>query len=177
MRVVIFSILLAFAACMASAQSDRIVSEGAARDYCDHATLHRIEGIWEFPEDDTRVLLRRQPDSRYRYQLIVLESPDCRMTPGESIANVNATADPNKFEIRFLGGNRLSHPVPCVGLFNDKDGAFYIESAKLSLKIRTGWFLPGFWKAVRFGLGNPAGKLPKGMVRIYPQSIREPLYF
>lgn len=51
MRIALFIMLLI--AAWQPALAGRICDEGRAREYCDSALLHRIEGIWEYPDDET----------------------------------------------------------------------------------------------------------------------------
>ena len=96
-HLIILTLLIAAHA--AAIRADSITDMGAARDWCDSTMTHRVEGIWEFPEDETRVLVRKQTASATRYVITVVESPDTRLVPGEEIGQMQASPDPTKFEM------------------------------------------------------------------------------
>lgn len=153
---------------------------GAARDWCDSAMLHRIEGIWEFTADETKVLVRRMPGRTTEYEIIVIESPDVRLHPGEAIGSIKASASASKFDMFLCTGRRNDlpgDPRHCLVTLDDKNGVMITESSKIKLSLSSRWFLPSFWRALRVSVKNPLDALPRGLVRIYPvENRREPDY-
>lgn len=145
-----------------------------AREWCDTTALHTVEGIWIYPDDNVTVLVRRLPDTdhiAYRaYDICVVETPDCSMTPGESIGILEATADAKAFRLRLFTKRKkgsLSGLLDCAAYLSD-DENLRVESPKFKFRLRTFSVLPKFWRMVRVSIDNPASRLPAGMVRIYP---------
>lgn len=157
-----------------------ICDEGQARIYCDTTTLHRIEGIWEFPDDQTRVLIRRRPADN-GYDMVVVASADCRLTPGEILGEVKATAEPGTYELaisRKKVGGVLTDPGKCRARLADNEASLTFKPRKLSLNIGSFYLLPRFWRMFRFKINDV--EIPKGMVRVYPvpygSRSMEPVY-
>lgn len=154
----------------------RVISDmGRAREYCDSAALDRIEGIWRFPADDTVVLIRRDLGRKSRgYELVVVSSPDCRLSPGDRIGEIEAGMDPSKMKLSLSRTKRdgiFSDPGRWAILFNDKEGTIRIEKRTLKLRLSNTIYrlLPQFWRLVSMvKTEDPQEKLPEGMVRIYP---------
>lgn len=160
--------------------SQKISDMGMALDYCQHASLRNVEGIWEYPDDYTRVLIKKSGRGVYDYDIIVISSPDCRLTPGDVIGSLKQQADPKVYEMnlyRRKTKNILSNPSKCVATLDLKKGALFVEAQKFKFSIGSLWFLPKFWRSVRIGFKNPSNEIKKGLVRIYPEPIgREKRY-
>lgn len=154
--------------------------EGEAREYCDTTALHRIEGIWEFPDDQTRVLIsRRQIDNAY--DIIVVDTPDCRMAPGDIIGNVKPSAQPGTYEMsisRMKVKGVFSDPGKCKARLADNESSLSFTTRKLSVNIGNLYLLPRFWRLFRFKIKDV--EIPQGMVRVYPvpygSKVKEPIY-
>lgn len=181
-RLLLLVALALLSAMTSFGQNDtRSVSDmGEAKEWCDAAMLHRIEGIWEFPADETKVLMRRIPGRTAEYEIIVLESPDVRMRPGDRIGTMKGSVSPVKFDMYLCTGRRNDLPVDprhCLATLDDKNGVIITEGPKFKLSLASRWFLPSFWRALRVSVKNPADDLPHGLVRIYPsENRREPDY-
>lgn len=167
---IIISIL--FGWCL-SAGAQVIADMGMARDWCDRSMLQAMEGIWEFPADETKVLVKQSPTSSRCYDIIVIESPDTRLIPGEMIGTLSESVVSSKFELD-LCRNRvkgiLSNPGRCMAQYLADEDALVISERKLKILLSPRWLLPSFWRSIRVNLKRPANELPKGMVRIYPTS-------
>lgn len=177
----LLSLVILLAAITAARASDRDICDmRAAREWCDGAMMHRVEGIWEFPEDETRVLIRRQTESGNSYAIIVIESPDTRLHPGDNIGELKVSPAPTKFEMslyRTLLKGILGSPGKCLAELDEKNDALLIDGRKIRFSVGSRWFLPSFWRAVKISIKNPLDALPKGMIRIYPvYSRRQPDY-
>lgn len=147
---------------------------GRAMEYCDRAPLEKIEGIWEFPEDNTRVLIRRADQKKRLYDLIIITSPDCRLKAGEKIGEIIPSIDNDKLRLSLFTSRRdgiLTDPSNCLALFNDKEGTIRVEKRKFKISLKFTRYLPKFWRLLSLlSSDNPTDKLPKGLVRIYPTS-------
>lgn len=157
-----------------------ICDMGMARDWCDNAMLDRVEGIWEFPEDQTRVLIRKSRASSGSYDIIVVESPDTRLVPGETIGSLRESVASTKFEM-LLCRNRvdglLADPGKCLAELAESDNSLLVRTRKLKFSLASRWFLPSFWRALRVSVKNPLDQLPRGLIRVYPLTIkRQPDY-
>lgn len=176
------SILTAIALIViAISMSARTIGDmGMARDWCDSTMLHKIEGIWEFPDDQTRVLIKRMAGSESSYEIIVVETPDTRLHAGDKIGSLTASPLPTKFDMelyRNKKGGIFGNPGRCLAEFNESADALIVTSRKFNISLASRWFLPSFWKAIRIRTTNPTDRLPKGMIRIYPSPVkRQPDY-
>lgn len=162
-----------------SGSEERICDIVAAREWCDANMLHRVEGIWEFPEDETTVLVRRNRQVPHRYDIIVVSSPDTRLKSGETAGYMHESADNSQFEMavyRSRTEGKLSEPAKCLAQLRDKDNTIVAKGRKLSFSLRSWSILPSFWKLVRMTYKDPLENLPRGMIRIYPASTRQPDY-
>ncbi|MBD5311926.1 MAG: hypothetical protein HDS13_07210 [Bacteroides sp.] len=146
----------------------------SAREWCDTTALHPIEGVWMYPEDNVTVLVRRLPDENrnaYRvYDISVVDTPDCSMTPGESIGSLESTADPKAFRLRLFTDRKkgsLSSLTDCAARLSDEEN-LRVEIPKVRFRLGSLSVLPKFWRMVRVRIDNPASRLPVGMIKIYP---------
>lgn len=159
---------------------NRISDLLAAEEWCCSAPLSNIEGIWEFPEDETMVLIKRKSDEKRVYELILLSSPDCRLHPGECIGYLYPTANSDKYKLKLYISRKygiLSDTRSCSAEYRQKDEAIYIQPRQLKISFRTLWFLPKFWRSLRIKLDDPASTLPKGLRKVYPLTVPEnPIY-
>ncbi|MDE7180208.1 MAG: hypothetical protein K2N88_03305 [Muribaculaceae bacterium] len=150
----------------------------AAREWCATTMLHRVEGLWEFPDDQTIVLIRRSPVA-HRYDIVVADTPDTRLHPGEIIGYVQESAAADKFEMnlcsRWLGkeGGQLTK---CMAQLVENDSAIVVKGRKIKFGLRGWWILPSFWKMINLSWKDPLENLPKGMIRVYPSTRRQPDY-
>lgn len=157
-----------------------VYDEGQAQTYCDTTTLHRIEGIWEFPDDQTRVLIRRQPVGN-SYDMVVVASADCRLNPGEILGSVRPSAEPGTYEMsisRKKVRGVFTDPGKCVAKLADNESSLTFKPRKISLNIGSFYLLPRFWRMFRFKINDV--DIPRGMVRVYPvpygSKSLEPIY-
>ncbi|MCM1368833.1 MAG: hypothetical protein NC204_00490 [Candidatus Amulumruptor caecigallinarius] len=164
----------------AQSQSAAICDMKSAREWCDAEMLHHIEGIWEYPDDHTRVLVRKTPESDTRYDIVVIDSPDCRLTPGDVIGYLQQSPLQNKYEMaiyRVKVNGIFAEPGKCAAEYNDREDAIVVKSRKVKISLASRWFLPAFWRALRLKHDDPTDKIPQGMVKIYPQRVhRQPDY-
>lgn len=150
---------------------DRVCDMGAAREYCNTHALSLIEGVWEFPEDATSVLIRHSEAGEYAYEMILISSPDCRLDPGERIGWIEETAEADKYRIRLYCDRReglLTDLRHCVGKLNDKEGTLCIDPRKIRVSLRNTRYLPQFWRMLNVKITDPQARLPIGLRRIFP---------
>lgn len=164
-----------------------IMDMGAAIDYCSSRALTGPEGIWEFPEDQTRVLITRRKESPYHYDIKVVSSPDCRLQPGEKIGEMEESAKPGKLRISLYASRRknlLTDMRHCAGDYQARTGRILIEPRSVKLSLRNSMrhalqpldILPKFWLLFSIKVNDPAAALPTGLIRLYPSSISSPRY-
>ncbi len=181
-RVTVICILAAFMVVWGcDVYADRKIRDmEGARDYCDREELDRVEGIWEFPEDETIVLIRKSAMKEGAYWLVVISSPDCRLKPGEILGKIEMSADADKYFLSLYSNRKagiLTDMKTCRADFNEKEGSIFIFPKKYKIGLRSLWLLPKFWRMIRIGVDNPADKIPRGLIRIYPgAATRNPVY-
>lgn len=180
MRLKVF---ILFLICSLSALATVPVDEGAARRWCDVSPLSRIEGIWEFPADGTRVLIHRSAGNTSVYAISILSTPDCRLTPGEEIGRLAESGEPNKMKLSLCRKREmgiLADPAHCMAKVSSDFSSIAIKARKFKIRLGSLWFLPKVWRAIRISVSDPAGELSDGLVKIYPRpsthSASDPVY-
>lgn len=151
----------------------------AAREWCDSTMMHRVEGIWEFPEDETTVLICRSEQIPHQYDIVVVATPDTRLKPGETIGYLKESPETDKFEMalcRMQEKGVFSELSKCLAQLRDNDNTIVAKGRKLKFSLRNRWLLPSFWKMISLTLKDPLENLPRGLIRIYPENSRQPDY-
>ena len=95
---VIISILLY--ACSIPACGQAVSDMGIAREWCDRTMTHRIEGIWEFPQDETRVLIRRSArtdNDNLHWHYTATDRKAFSAVPGSVLPNLMRKKTPSLF--------------------------------------------------------------------------------
>lgn len=170
----------------------------AAKDLCDELPLDPLEGIWIYPDDNVTVLVRKLPlpslSSADSYQLMVIESADCRLRAGDVIGKMVASPEMNKYTLSLFTTKKeevMGKSRDCLATLS-KDGESMILSREKSrfrirINLNPNSLLPYLWRSlVRFGItvgNNDTSRLPApGMIKIYPSydgngsSRRSPRY-
>lgn len=146
---------------------------GKATEYCDHAQLTGPEGIWEFPDDETTVLIKRSPRSESKFDIFVVDTPDCRLHPDEKLGELERSAESSKFMMHLFTRRKtglLTDSRSCMAELKENGDAFIMHPRKLRIAFRTMWFLPRFWRSLRFNIDNPSSTLPYGLIKRYPRN-------
>lgn len=149
----------------------QILTEDEARMWCDSGVLSDIEGIWDYPSDDTRVLVKSDPLRPGTFAVTVLDTPDCRLHPGDLIARLYPSADSRQYRLEQMTRRNLMsliHPKDCTATLSADGESLKVKSPRLKLKISPYTLLPRFWRMIRISEKNPADDLPVGMVKVYP---------
>ena len=186
-RLFIFAIMIFVSNIPMFAQKQKdndIYDMQSAQEYCDMRALMRPEGIWEFPEDATKVMIMAAPNLSRSYDIILISSPDCRLRPGDRIGKIEETIDPDKYLLSLYCDHRkgiLTDMRSCSAELDKDEGTLRITPRGVKLSVRTIRLLPSFWSLFGISFDNPQSKLPVGLIRIYPSntspSNRHPRYF
>lgn len=162
-------LLLTVAFCaVASAQ---ILTETEARAWCDTGVLAPVEGIWEYPSDDVRVVIKSDSSEPGTFAISILDTPDCRLQPGDVIGRLYPTADSRQYRLEQktrVDPFGLIHPKDCAASLSADGESLNVKSPKVKLKIMPYTLLPRFWRIIRVSEKNPADDLPVGLVKVYP---------
>lgn len=150
-------------------------NRGCAEEYLGNMPLLPVEGIWEYPADEVALMVVRDPHAKGRYGIYLLESVDCRLTPGMRLGWIEESAQSNKFRIGL--SSRLHKGLPAApneGLATlTEDGeSLLIEMPKLKVSLAPAAVLPVLWNKLRLfarvSSRNPLDRLPEGWVRKFP---------
>lgn len=147
------------------------ISDEEAKAWCDNNAIHQIEGIWEYPDDNTRVLIQADKNVPGSFSMTVLSSPDCRMATGDIIGRLYPSVDAKQFRLKHATGKdklNLSDSQDCVAILSSDGEAIRVKTSKIKFKINPSVLLPRFWRIVRFSIDNPTDDLPAGLVKLYP---------
>ncbi len=146
-------------------------SEEEARLWCDNNMLQDIEGIWEYPDDNTRVLIQADSKIPGAFSMTVISSPDCRIEPGDIIGRLYPSLDARQFRLEQWTKKidlSLVKPLGCTAILSSDGETIRIKSPKLKFKINPSTLLPKFWRLLKISVSNPADDLPAGLIKIYP---------
>lgn len=172
LRIILSIALSMLLAIPAAAQA--FLDPEAAREWCDQATLDRVEGIWEYPEDKVTVLIRKPQASGaelHDYEIVALDSPGYTVDPGTTIGWLERTTDPLKFKMHLYTcrkKGKLSKPKECAATLVNEDCGMTVTASRLSFTFNPLGLLPYFWKLVRVRQTDPTKSLPAGMLKVYP---------
>ena len=173
--VLIILILSAGGVTRAEVGVDEICDMGAARHWCDCNMLQEVEGIWKFPEDDTFVLVRRSALDDDRYDIVAVESPDVRLTPGENIGYLERSAVSRSFEMALYRNKEkgvFGELGKCLAEYRESEAAMVIKRREVKLSLNPRWILPSFWRMLKVSVKDPLESLPWGMIKVYPESVK-----
>lgn len=147
------------------------MDEEEARLWCDNNPLNPIEGIWEYPEDNTRVLISSDKDIPGAFSLTVISTPDCRISPGDVIGRLHPSVDARQFRMQQITHKdklQLGNLYDCTAILSSDGESIRVKTAKFKVKINATTLLPRFWRLVRISVDNPVDDLPAGLIKIYP---------
>ncbi len=146
-------------------------SENEARIWCDSNILDPVEGIWEYPEDNARVVIQSDPTSPGAYTITVLSTPDCRLNVGDVIGRLYPSVDSRQFRMeQWTRRDKLSFnkPEECQAILSNDGESLRVKSPKLKLKVNLNTLLPRFWRIVRVSYKDPVEDIPAGLLKVYP---------
>lgn len=164
-------LFLAWGIALALAMRAEGMPESEVRSWCDNNPLQPIEGIWEYPDDNTRVLIKADEVVSGAFSIIVISTPDCRLNPGDMIGRLLPSVDARQFRLEQCTRKdklALAFPHDCTAILSADGESIRVKTKKLKLKINPTTLLPRFWRMVRISIDNPVENLPAGMVKIYP---------
>lgn len=145
--------------------------------------LHRIEGIWQFPDNGAQVVIERfNPDKILDsnisyYRIIVLRAPVRSLLPGTTMGYICPSADKDAFTAklytRFDGGQKLSHASRFVLTLTD-DGHLSFERTGTKISLKPWRLLPYVW---RLGINVTKDEHHgiNGCIRLFPPPINGPI--
>lgn len=149
-----------------------------AMEMCDRLPMEPIEGLWSFPDDNVAVMICREnhDDGNHRmkkYVMTVVDTPDTRLTPGDTIGWLEASAAPRKFSMTLMtkrGPQTLMQPRRLLAELREDEQAIAALAEKWNVKLNLFAFLKGFWRVVKLQHDNPLKNLPAGLTRLYPKN-------
>lgn len=160
-----------------------------AQEICASRPLDALEGVWIYPDDNVTVMILRSDDTAYgafrNYDITVVASTDCLLSPGDRIGTLSAGADPRQYRLTLQtrrGAEGLAGQRECLATLDKGNDALFVKGKKLKWRLNPFTFLPRFWRIARVSVDNPLDRMQPGMLRIYPSydgngsSRREPRY-
>ena len=168
LRIILTSVLISLISAPTSAY---FPTEKEIRDWCDSEILQPVEGIWEYPEDGTRVLIKADPEYPGCFCISVIASPDCRLDRGDVIGRLHPSADTRQFRLEqwtHKDKSIFSKSEQCAATLSADGESLKVKSPKLKLKINLHTLLPRFWRIVKVSYDDPVDNLPAGLLKVYP---------
>lgn len=148
-----------------------ITPDAEARKWCDNNVLQPMEGIWEYPDDNTRVLIHADKTVPGAFSISVISTPDTRIAVGDIIGRLYPSIDPKQYRLQQWTRKEnltLVKPFDCTAILSSDGESIRIKSPKVKFKINPSSLLPKFWRLIRLSIDNPIDDLPAGMIKIYP---------
>lgn len=145
--------------------------EDFIRHWCDTEILNPLEGIWEYPDDGTRVCIQADTTSPGSFTITIISTPDCRLEYGDVIGRLHPTVDSKQFRLeQWTRKDNLlfSKAEQCAATLSSDGESLIVKSPKLKFKINIHTLMPKFWRIVRVSYEDPADKLPAGLLKVYP---------
>ncbi len=181
-RAVAASLLLVMtsaASVMAGPTADgmRFADRGQAEEMIVDLPLHPVEGIWEYPADEVALMVLRDTDRKGLFKIYYVEGTDCRLYPGQSVGEIEETAERSKFKISLC--SRISDGLPGhsqtgVATLSEQDDRLIIEMPRLKLKFSPSVIFPTLWNKLRLNMrihtSDPLDKLPEGWIKTFPSA-------
>lgn len=141
-----------------------------AMEFCDNADLQPVEGLWSYPEDDVTVLIFRNESSKGLYDIIVVESADCSLSPGMKLGELHASADPDKYTLKLFTKIKkgvLSAPCSALATYSEEKEALTVKKGSMRIRLNPNRLLPSFWRIVSVSFNSNVAA-PEGMIKVYP---------
>ncbi|MDE6247643.1 MAG: hypothetical protein K2M41_07365 [Muribaculaceae bacterium] len=150
-------------------------SLSAADKFLTSIAVDPLEGIWEYPADETSLLILKSRFQKGVYDIYLYESVDCRFSRGMKVGSATASADPSQFSLSLhskLRKDILTAPIPCAGKLSAEGDILYISAPKIKISVTPSLFLPTLWNTLRLSTRirteDPASKLPSGLRKVLP---------
>lgn len=151
------------------------------------APLHRIEGIWQFPDDGAIIAIERQSEDQQlkgalRYVMVLLHSPVRSVVPGTIMGTISPSAKKDHYSARIYtdsdGGSRLLKPKDFTFVIEDNCRLIFKQRNGLKWRIYPWRLFPYIYK---LGVRVTSQSTPpiEGCIKIYPYDSllpREPIY-
>ena len=106
-KTMLAAMTLACGAMAANARDQMIFDMESALVYCRETAMEGPEGIWEFAGDETQVLIKKETRGGKGYDIIVISTPDCRLSPGETIGNIQPSAKKGKYRMKLYVSRKM----------------------------------------------------------------------
>lgn len=147
----------------------------AAIEYCNSTPLAEVEGIWQFADNETSVLIARDEADPAKFVMRIIAADDARLLPGDIIGTMRITPDAGKFELTLRSGADFSkHDVKCFAALSSDANAITIRKPAVKFDFSPSMILSRFWRIMKVRFENPAADLPYGLIRIYPGEAATP---
>lgn len=142
-----------------------------AAEFCDKADLRPIEGIWSYPEDEVDVIIFRNEGKKGVYDIFVVQSSDCSLSPGVKLGEMHESSDANKYNMKLFTNIKkgvLSSPMTAVATRSANGDSFtFRKSSGFSLRLNPTRLLPWFWRIISVNIKSGEAA-PEGMIKVYP---------
>ncbi|MCH5319987.1 MAG: hypothetical protein J1E38_09825 [Paramuribaculum sp.] len=143
---------------------------------------HRIEGIWQFLADGSKIAIERNDESEgLEYRIVVIRSSNRLLRPGTLIGNLLPTGKNNIFQATVYSsdadGGKLRLPKTYTLTLGDEDSRLIFSKVKSRYKINLWRLVPYMWRGViRSSDGD--SQTTEGCVKIFPDPSKpvEPRY-
>lgn len=141
--------------------------------YCDTGAVSSVEGIWLFPEDGVRVLVRSAGPDATSYVIWLIDPGDSDGSVGDRLGSVVMTGKTDTYILRLptsrSNGLPAGHQEIEGTLSADGEGMqFRAEKRHTRISLSPTSILTGFWRILRVSIDLPEGRRRTGMIRIYP---------
>lgn len=143
------------------------VSIGAARQIIDSRGADPLAGIWRIGGDGATVAFLPTGPSKPDFDIVILDSPDMSVIPGQTIGHATATGKTGTYDANFVRSQPAGKKtVRCI-ITLGKDGRLSFDYYKQGYSVRLWRLLPYLFRfSVNRQDTRPASV--DGAVRLYP---------
>lgn len=148
------------------------------------APLHDIEGIWQFVDNGTTIVIEQfNPDEIAReqshlYRIVILNSARLSIEPGTIMGYASITTKENCFDARIFSDGKLtgilSRPKTLTLNLSDDTSRLSFNEYKKEIKINLWKLIPYIYR-VGISVKNTRPKGLDGCIKIYPKTTSAPL--
>lgn len=142
---------------------------------------HRVEGIWEFLADGSKIAIEREESEGLSYSIVVVKSSNRLLRPGTLIGKLRPSGKGDVYDAVLYStdsdGGRLRNPKDYTMTLTDDSSRLTVKRLKSRLTVNLWRLVPYLWRG-SIRLRENRGESDDGCVKVFPTPSRptEPRY-
>lgn len=160
-------IFLAAALMSAGLSESRNLTRQQACEIIDNTGHDVVCGLWKIGGDGATIAVLPQQGKMSTFDIVLIESPDMSVIPGEVIGELSSTGRPGVYDSSFYGKKGPVNHVVRYIMTIDKSGRMELTNYKKGKKVALWRWLPYLFRfSVTDRNTRPSGV--DGAVKVYP---------